>query len=50
MPLILHYHLLASFCQEVLMALYENKTPFEGQIVDLGDRATVRSSSTSGYY
>lgn len=35
--LTLHYHPLSSFCQKVLMALYENDTPFERQIVDLGD-------------
>ena len=39
MSLTLHYHPLASFCHKVLMAIYENKTPFEGQIVDLGDQA-----------
>lgn len=37
MPLILHYHPLASFCWKVLIALYENDTPFERVIVDLGD-------------
>jgi glutathione S-transferase len=37
MALILHYHPLASFCWKVLIALYENDTPFEGVIVDLGD-------------
>jgi glutathione S-transferase len=35
--LTLHYHPLSSFCQKVLMALYENDTPFERQIVDLGN-------------
>jgi glutathione S-transferase len=40
MPLILHYHPLASFCWKVLIALYENQTPFEGRIVDLGDETT----------
>jgi glutathione S-transferase len=28
---------LASFCHKVLIALYENETPFEGRIVDLMD-------------
>jgi glutathione S-transferase len=40
MALILYYHPLASFCHKVLIALYENKTPFEGRIVDLGDQAS----------
>jgi glutathione S-transferase len=33
----LYFHPLSSFCQKVLVALYENDTPFEGRIVDLGD-------------
>src|SRR5262245_4978162 len=37
MPLILHYHPLASFCWKVLIALYENGTPFEKVLVDLGE-------------
>lgn len=37
MPLTLHFHPLSSFCQKVLIALYENGTPFERHIVDLGD-------------
>jgi glutathione S-transferase len=40
MSLILHFHPLSSFCHKVLMALYENKTPFEGHIVDFGDQAS----------
>jgi glutathione S-transferase len=28
MTLTLYFHSLASFCQKVLMALYENGTPF----------------------
>ncbi len=39
MALIFHYHPLSSFCQKVLIALYENGTAFEGRIVDLGDPA-----------
>jgi glutathione S-transferase len=35
--LTLHFHPLASFCHKVLIALYENETPFEPHIVDLGD-------------
>ena len=37
MSLTLHMHPLASYCWKVLIALYENDTPFEVQIVDLGD-------------
>ncbi|HEX6766956.1 MAG TPA: glutathione S-transferase family protein, partial [Polyangiaceae bacterium] len=37
MSLVLYYHPLASFCWKVLVALYENETPFEGRIVDLSD-------------
>jgi glutathione S-transferase len=35
MSLTLHYHPLASYCWKVLIALYENSTRFDGQIVDL---------------
>src|ERR1700676_4548725 len=35
MSLQLYFHPLSSFCQKVLVALYENDTPFEPQIVDL---------------
>lgn len=31
----LHYHPLASYCWKVLLALYENDTPFEPVLVDL---------------
>ena len=37
MPLKLYYHPLASYCQKVLVALYENGTPFATQLVNLGD-------------
>ena len=37
MTLTLHFHPLSSYCQKVLIALYENGTPFEKQIVNLGD-------------
>ena len=37
MSLTLHMHPLASFCWKVLIALYENDTPFEAYLVDLGD-------------
>ena len=38
MRLTLYYHPLASFCWKVLIALYENDTPFTAEIVNLGDR------------
>ena len=37
MSLELYFHPLSSFCQKVLIALYENDTPFEPHIVDLAD-------------
>ena len=37
MSLELYFHPFASFCQKVLIAFYENDTPFEPHIVDLGD-------------
>ena len=37
MSLELYFHPLSSFCQKVLVAFYENGTPFEGHVVDLGD-------------
>jgi glutathione S-transferase len=37
MTLTLYYHPLSSFCWKVLIALYENDTPFTPQIVDLTD-------------
>jgi glutathione S-transferase len=40
MSLKLYFHPLASFCQKVLIALYECETPFERHIVDLGDDAS----------
>jgi glutathione S-transferase len=39
MTLKLYFHPLASFCWKALIALYENDTPFEPHIVDLGDPA-----------
>ena len=35
--LTLYYHPFASFCQKVLIALYENEIPFKPHLVDLGD-------------
>lgn len=37
--LTLYYHPLASYCWKVLVALYENGTPFEKRLIDLGDAA-----------
>ncbi|MEA2967288.1 MAG: glutathione S-transferase [Alphaproteobacteria bacterium] len=37
MSLKLYFHPLSSFCQKALVALYENDTPFEPEIVDLFD-------------
>ncbi len=39
MTLSLYFHPLASYCWKVLIALYENETPFEPRLVDLGDAA-----------
>ena len=38
MSLTLYYHPLASFCWKVQIALYENRTPFTAEIVNLGDK------------
>jgi glutathione S-transferase len=40
MTLKLHYHPLSSFCWKVLIALYENGTPFEPVLVDFQDSAS----------
>lgn len=37
MSLTLYTHPLASFCHKVLIALYENGTPFRAETVDFGD-------------
>jgi glutathione S-transferase len=37
MSLELYFHPLSSFCQKVLVALYENGTPFEPRVVDLSN-------------
>jgi len=45
MSLTLYYHPLASFCHKVLVALYENGTPFEPRVIDLSkesDRTELR--------
>lgn len=38
MSLTLHFHPLASYCHKVLIALYENDTPFAPNKVDLSDQ------------
>jgi len=40
MSLQLYFHPLSSFSQKVLIALYENDTPFEPHIVHFGDEAS----------
>ncbi|MBL8644151.1 MAG: glutathione S-transferase family protein [Rhodospirillaceae bacterium] len=40
MTLKLYYHPLSSFCHKVLIALYENNTPFEPVMIDLGNAAS----------
>ena len=37
MSLTLYLHPLASFCHKVMIAFYENGTPFTAEIVDLGN-------------
>ena len=39
MSLTLYYHPLASFCHKVLLALYENNTPFEARVIDLSNES-----------
>jgi glutathione S-transferase len=39
-PLELYFHPFSSFCQKVLVAFYENDTPFEPRIVDLADETS----------
>jgi glutathione S-transferase len=41
MTLELYMHPLASYCWKVLIALYENETPFEPHLVDLGNEAAA---------
>jgi glutathione S-transferase len=40
MSLVFYYHPLASFCWKALIALYENDTPFEPHLVDLGNETS----------
>jgi glutathione S-transferase len=39
MSLTLYFHPLSSYCQKVLIALYENGTPFTPHLLNLGDAA-----------
>lgn len=39
MSLTLYFHPLSSFCQKVLIALYENSTPFTPRHIDFGNEA-----------
>ena len=39
MSLTLYFHPLSSFCQKVLIALYENDTKFTPRLIDLGNEA-----------
>jgi glutathione S-transferase len=41
MALKLYFHPFSSYCQKVLIALYENAAPFEPQVVDLGEPAAA---------
>jgi glutathione S-transferase len=41
MSLVLYYHPLASFCQKVLIALYENAIAFEPRVVELADTSSA---------
>jgi glutathione S-transferase len=43
MSLTLYFHPLASYCHKVLIALYENDTPFTANLVDLSN-ATARAA------
>lgn len=46
MALTLHHHPLSSYCWKVQIALYELGTPFEAQVVNLGD-PTARAAYTA---
>lgn len=39
MSLTLYFHPLSSYCQKALIAFYENDTPFEPHLLDLGNEA-----------
>src|SRR5262245_60145138 len=46
MSLVLWSHPFSSFCQKVLVALYETGLPFEAQLVDFGDPASAKAFRT----
>src|SRR3546814_6865158 len=48
LPISLHMHPLSSFCQKVLIALYENGTPFEKHFLDLADPAEAAAFKEIG--
>jgi glutathione S-transferase len=53
LSLTLYYHPLSSFCQKVLVALYEHGTAFERRIIDLGnekDRVELLAMSPMGKF
>ena len=53
MALTLHFHPLASYCHKVLIALYENDTPFAPNIVDFAnetERAALLKLSPIGKF
>lgn len=53
MSLTLHFHPLSSYCHKVLIALYENDTPFKPNKVDLsneGERAALLKLSPIGKF
>jgi glutathione S-transferase len=41
MALTLYFHPFSSYCQKVVIALYENATPFTPKIIDLGNPASA---------
>jgi len=41
MTLTLYFHPFSSYCQKVVIALYENATPFTPKIINLGDPASA---------
>jgi glutathione S-transferase len=46
MSLRLYFHPLSSYCQKVLIALYENDTPFTPRLIDLGNEASRAELTT----
>jgi glutathione S-transferase len=45
-PLELYFHPLSSYCQKVLIALYENDTPFKPLLIDLSNQASRAQLTT----